>query len=110
MSTLLNLNDALELALHRALRGEVSPCVHAITVDLAVRPLQLHIYGYGSDCKEHLSEQNFEEVVESEMDQCLPDDVDKSLAQIVCSFHDVNEFDNASGLCLLYRNHYATAG
>lgn len=103
---MLNLNDALELALHRALRGEVPPCVHAITADLSVRPLQLHVYHYGENCKEQLSE----EVIKSEMDQCLPDAVDKSLAHIVCSFHDIDEFDITSCLHLLYLNHYATTG
>jgi hypothetical protein len=104
MSIVLNLNDALELALHRALRGEVPPCVHAVTVDLSARPLQLHVYGHGSDCNEQLSE----EVIESELEQCLPDGVDKSLAQIACWFHDATEFDISSGLCLLYLNHHAT--
>ena len=102
---MLNLNDALELALYRALRGEVPPCVHAITADLSMRPLQLHVYHYGENCKKQFSE----EVIESEMDQHLPDDMDKSLFPIVCLFHGPNEFEITSGLCLLYLNHHATS-
>ena len=100
---MLNLNDALELALYRALRGEVPSCVHAITTDLSTRPLQLHVYHYGEDCKEQFSE----EIIESEMEQCLPSDVDKSLSHILCLFHGPNEFEITSNVCLLYLNYHA---
>ncbi len=100
---MLNINDALELALHRALRGEVPPCVCAITADLAARPIKLHVYCHGDNIEEQL----FEEVIESEMDQCLPNDVDKSLAQIDCLFHKADEFDASSDLLLLHFNDYA---
>ena len=76
----MSLQDALELALHRALRGEIAPDVYAISADLSTRPIRLHVYG-GAEA--HL----FEEVIESEMQQCLPHVVDQSLAQIACTFH-----------------------
>ena len=103
MNVLLNINETLELALYRALRGEVAPCVYAINADLSARPIELHVYCCGESCKEQLSE----EVIESEMEQCLPNDVDKSLARINCSFHKADEFDISSGLCLIYLDYYA---
>lgn len=101
---MLNIDNALELALHRALRGEIPPCVYAITADLSARPIELHIYSYGDDCAGQFEEV---EVIESEMEQCLPKDVERTLAHISYSFHEADGFDISSDLCLLYRNHQA---
>ena len=94
----IDINEALALALYRALRGEVPPCVCAITADLSDRPIQLHIYSGVADCMES------EDVIESEMEQCLPDGVDRSFAQINYTFHNPEDFGFGPGLRLLYRN------
>lgn len=102
MNILMSLEDVLELALHRALRGEVSPSVHAITADLGARPIRLNVYGS--------EESVFEEAVESEMQQCLPQGVDKSLAQVICTFHSQDEYEVSSEVCLLYLNYHTPEG
>lgn len=89
MELQLTLEDALELALHRAVRGEIAPDVKAITADLSVVPIRLAVYHYGV----RPTGEAFEETVEAEMEECLPKGVPKSLARISCSFHDGDKYE-----------------
>jgi hypothetical protein len=58
----------IELALHRALRGEVPPSVRAISARISYDHVTLSLYCYRRDFEKEL----FEETVISELEQVIP--------------------------------------
>lgn len=97
--------EALEHAVHRALRGEVPRCVRAIVATkLSPQAVVLHVFHYGPASR--LTD--FEEVVESELDQCLPAGLSKA-PPLTCEFLPAETFEALPGLIILHDNPWAAA-
>jgi hypothetical protein len=87
-----------ELALRRALVGEVPPFVHTITAvsaDGQIRPEVYHLPTVKKGWK-----QKFEEVIESEFDQCLPA---RPVPPLQFTFREQAVFEASEPTCLLHR-------
>jgi hypothetical protein len=91
--------ETLELALHRALRGEVPPCVRAI---VASARIQLDVFS--SSRGDELA--SFEEVVESELGTCLGVAV-PSAPTLSCRFLPADSFSVTVGMRVIYDNPWA---
>jgi hypothetical protein len=95
--------ETLELALHRALRGEVPPCVRAIVAtELSSASIKLDVFS-SSPCEELAS---FEEVVESELEVCLGGSV-PSAPTLACRFLPADSFSVTAGMRVIYDNPWA---
>ncbi|MCB9582106.1 MAG: hypothetical protein H6717_34040 [Polyangiaceae bacterium] len=94
--------DAIELAVHRAIRGEVPPCVRAITGQLHDAVLELSVFAYPTDFDWGL----FWETIQGELDQVLPADIAEAPR---CSFTvlDAHAFARDSTQLLFVDNPWA---
>ena len=94
------LSPSLELALHRALLGEVPDFVNAITAEVSGSGVVLSVY--------HLPtiqngwRQEFEEVVESEFEQQMTKQQRPKLSFL---FRGADEFEAVGPICVLHRRH-----
>ena len=95
--------EALELALHRALRGEVPPCVRAIVAtELSSARIELDVFS--ASAGEELA--SFEEVVESELEVCLGG-IMPCAPTISCRFLPAGSFSVTAGMRVIYDNPWA---
>ena len=96
------MDEALELAIHRALRGEVPPCVRAIVANLSREAIALRVFHYGQPSQ--LSD--FQETVESELDQCLSGGLKKA-PRLSYEFLPAENFEVFPGTLVVHDNPWA---
>ncbi len=95
--------EALELAIHRSLRAEIPPCVRGIlATTISPELIELQVFHFGA-----LSQlMDFEAVVESELEQCLPAGVAKA-PRLRCQFLPGETFEASSGRLIIHNNPWA---
>lgn len=96
--------EAIELALHRALRAELHPCIRAVAAAISPTTVEVRVFHHdGSDFDPRL----FEEVIASEFDQNPPAGL-SPLPRLKFSFAAAEAFqDPMEGLSLIYSNEWA---
>ena len=101
----MSIEEALELAIHRSLRAEVPPSVRGIVVaNMSPDLVELQVFHYGP-----VSElANFDEIVESELQQCLPSGVTKA-PQLRVKFLPAETFEVLPSHCIVHNNPWAAA-
>ena len=95
--------ELIELAIHRVLRGELAPWIHAVTADPRSERVELHIYHHKPEEPRWCHE--FEEVIECGRDQVFPLKSRISLPLLEFKFRRAEEFTvTGPPLLLIYVN------
>lgn len=96
-------SEGLELAVQRALRGEVPPCVTAIVCStLSPSLIVLQVFHHGSPSQLAY----FEETVASELEQCLPSGV-LATPELRCELLPAAAFEARPGQLIIVTNPWA---
>lgn len=103
--------EAVELALHRAVRAEVPPFVRAIVAAIELGEVSIKVFHFPSAGFEPVA---FGETVESEFDQVLPSGFrslafDRRPPKLVFTFHPADEYDGPQeGYVIIVDNPWAS--
>ena len=97
--------DLIELAFHRALRGEVPPSVRGVTLDLRGPCPELHVFADSFDLDRNL----FERTILCELDRVFPDGR-KPPTRVRFTYEPSAHFQRCLGQRTLICNAWAESG